>query len=81
MDTHICTNTYSIAQRAVTIHWTGPLDWNTRLSYFPFLDKFLHLFIERSLKQQIATYIAGWLLWIDVIMTIVFSISAMHMQI
>ena len=31
---------------AVTIYWTGLLDWNTGLSYFPFLDKFLCLFIE-----------------------------------
>ena len=27
--------------QAVTIHWTGLLDWNTGLEFFPFLDKFL----------------------------------------
>ena len=31
-------------------YWTGILDWTTGLSYFPFLDKFLCLFIERSLN-------------------------------
>ena len=37
----------------VSIHWTGLLDWNTGLDYwtelFSFLDKFLCLFVERSL--------------------------------
>ena len=27
-------------------YWNGTLDWTTGLSYFPFLDKFLHLFLE-----------------------------------
>ena len=30
-------------------YWTGILDWNTGLSYFPFLNKFLCLFLESSL--------------------------------
>ena len=33
---------------AVTIHWTGILDWTTGLSYFPFLDKYLYLFLVRK---------------------------------
>ena len=31
-------------------YWTGILDWTTGLSYFPVLDKFVCLFIERSLS-------------------------------
>ena len=38
----------------VSIHRTGLLDWNTGLEYwtelFSFLDKFLCLFLERSLR-------------------------------
>ena len=30
-------------------YWTGILDWTTGLKYFPFLDKCLRLFLERSL--------------------------------
>ena len=33
---------------AVTIHWTGILDWTTGLSYFPFLDNFLYLFLKEA---------------------------------
>ena len=29
-------------------HWTGLLDWATGLSYFPFWDKFLCLFLHFS---------------------------------
>ena len=51
---------------AVTIHWTGLMDWNTGLDYwtelFSFLDKFMCFFIERCLHtfhtQQVATYVA-----------------------
>ena len=35
--------------------FTGLEYWATGLSYFPFLDKFLCLFIERSLNQQVAS--------------------------
>ena len=38
----------------VSIHRAGLLDWNTTLSYFPFLDKFLCLFLASS-----------WLLYMD----------------
>ena len=31
----------SEATLAVTIHWTGILDWTTGLKFFPFLDKYL----------------------------------------
>ena len=27
-------------------YWNGTLDWTIGLSYFPFLDKLLHLFLE-----------------------------------
>ena len=36
-------------------YWNGILDWITGLSYFPFLDKFLCLFRERSLNSQVAS--------------------------
>ena len=29
-------------------YWNGTLDWTTRLSYFPFRDKFLCLFLHFS---------------------------------
>ena len=42
-------------------YWTGTLDWTTGLimSYFPFLDKFLCLFLESRqhfYNQQVAGY-------------------------
>ena len=40
-------------------YWTGILDWTTGLGYFPFLDKFLCLFLERSLHfydHQVPSY-------------------------
>ena len=47
----------------VSIHWTGLLDWNIGLDHwtelFSFLDKFLYLFLERSLhfyNQQVPGY-------------------------
>ena len=40
----------------VSIHWTGILDWTTGLSYFPFLDKCLCLFLERSLHVATPFY-------------------------
>ena len=33
-------------------YWTGILDWTTGLKYFPFLDKCLCLFLERSLATS-----------------------------
>ena len=41
---------YSLDWTTGLEYWTGLLDWNTGLSYFPFLDKFLYLFIERRLN-------------------------------
>ena len=29
-------------------YWNGTLDWTTGLSYFPFLDKFMCLFLEEA---------------------------------
>ena len=44
----LCQHCYNAVYRqthpskwAVTIHWTGLLDWNTGLKLFPFLDKVL----------------------------------------
>ena len=31
---------------AVTIHWTGLLDWDTGLDFLPFLDKFVCIFSD-----------------------------------
>ena len=42
--------------RGVSIHWTGILDWTTGLSYFPFMDKCLCLFLERSLHVATPFY-------------------------
>ena len=41
------------------------LNWITGLSYFPFLDKFVCLFVERSL--QFLQSMSAWLLWMIVI--------------
>ena len=46
------------------------VDWTTGLSYFPFLHKFLCLFLESSLHfYNLRT--STWLLWMIIIMTIV----------
>ena len=37
-------------------YWTGILDWTTGLKYFPFLDKCLCLFLERSLHVATSFY-------------------------
>ena len=33
-----------VDKTAVTIHWTGLLDWNTGLDFPPFLDKYVCIF-------------------------------------
>ena len=43
------------------------LDWNTGLRYFPFLDKFVCLFVEGCLHFLKST--STWLLWMIVIIT------------
>ena len=43
-------------------YWNRILDWTTGLSYFPFLVKFLHLFLEEA-------YVFIWLLWVIVVMS------------
>ena len=45
----------------VSIHWTGLLDWNTGLSYIPFLGKFLCLFT--TFLQSASS----WILWMILI--------------
>ena len=48
-------------------YWNGTLHW-TGLNYFPFLDKFLYLFLEVYICL---TFTIVWLLWIIVVITIV----------
>ena len=49
------------------------LDRTVRLSHFPYLDKFLRLFLKVYIFK-IDRYIASWLLWMIVIMTILFCL-------
>ena len=47
---------FSFPTKAIYIQWNGLLEQNTGLSYFPFLDKFLHLFWkEPTVYKQLAT--------------------------
>ena len=46
-------------------YWNGTLDWTTGLSYFPFLDKFLNLFLEAYVFLNL--HVASWLPWMIVI--------------
>ena len=68
--------------RGVSIHWTGLLDWNTGLGYwteiFPFLDKFMCLFVERCLHFLQST--STWLLWMIVIITKVVYCKQMYIH-
>ena len=45
----LSTNAHGVYLFTGLDYWTGILDWTTGLSYFPFLDKFLCLFLERIL--------------------------------
>ena len=49
------------------MEWTTGMEHWTGLSYFPFLDKFLNLFLE----AYILKFTCSWVLWMIVIMTIV----------
>ena len=39
-------------------YWNGKLDWTTGLTYFPFLDKFLNLFLELYIFYNL--HVAGY---------------------
>ena len=49
-------------QMGVSIHWTGLLERTTGLSYFPFLDKCLCLFLERKPSYTFLQLTSTWLL-------------------
>ena len=59
---------YWVATKNGMDYWNETLDWTTGLSHFPFLDKFLYLFLEAYIFLKFTSI---WLLWMIVIMTIV----------
>ena len=48
---------------AVTIHWTGLLDWNTGLDYWTDIFSFLGTFLCFSLHSNIGQLFKYKLLW------------------
>ena len=45
---YTCGVTIGVGTNSGMDYWNGTLDWTTGLSYFPFLDRFMCLFLEEA---------------------------------
>ena len=43
-----CTCYFWVGTNSGMDYWNGTLDWTTGLSYFPFVDRFMCLFLEEA---------------------------------